>query len=646
MAEVFFNCIEKLGNEKISELKDLLKFTRWTLNFEFEYPSHQHIVPLHKEQLVLIGCSGIHVPCGKASHPILGCSIARYFQFPSVLEDLTIYEKDQLNTICSNVAVEWETEGSVLILLDDENNVVDFVKVKAWWYILLRSIREKVRKIKTPDTLSSTCEAIVKRIKALTRAMKIGEDYSKCFIHYGTKFAEWLCEIDEFGNLPKMEKVVDLYPTLWENFLKENNLPLDSSLIEVFKKSPDFNSNSSEGEKYSRANLPLLILMQGIPGIGKSYLAKKLSETLNNNGFRSRDIAQDDFVAEHTLKKSGAACLNYIRGALIRREFKCIILARNNSNIQQYRSYLDLDSEGICRVVFISPKELDGGRIKEAVLLSVAGVLYRQNSDESHPTDDMETCALASLPLKFFGSFNIHPSAFRVPVMKDEPITIPNPSKFDSVISNFKSKGFKAKDISASELKDLGIDDNNKLKHYLTFRRDINDMTAECFNFIKEIIAKDTPIPGSYLSVRLHSDSSNNLMTFASTFFKDSTIPRDWNTSCDHVTLIHSNSYFTSNEKVQLWENIQSKIGCQISIRPVSLLVNDQLAAIRVDLFDESGENINSLVDSNIPHVTIACAPGVKAYESGLRIVEASNLTDVSNEAPFSGEIDLIDFSN
>ena len=218
---------------------------------------------------------------------------------------------------------------------------------------------------------------------------------------------------------------MDKYPILWLDFLKSKNLPIDSTIIDPFKNEKDneetnLKQQQQEEEedeynsKYSRSSLPLLILLQGIPGIGKSYLAKKLSEKLNNEGISTKDVAQDDFVADVGLKNSGKACQKYIRDTLIKKEYDCIILARNNANAQQYSNYVDFDSDGLCRVLFICPKELST-RLEEAVLMSVASVLYRQsNSNELHPTDDMEKQALASLPLKFFGAMKIHPSAFPI----------------------------------------------------------------------------------------------------------------------------------------------------------------------------------------------------------------------------------------
>lgn len=55
--------------------------------------------------------------------------------------------------------------------------------------------------------------------------------------------------------------------------------------------------------------IPLVILMQGLPGMGKSFIAKNIVEDLRKTGISAADVAQDDFVEKFGQKKSGSACL-------------------------------------------------------------------------------------------------------------------------------------------------------------------------------------------------------------------------------------------------------------------------------------------------------------------------------------------------
>jgi hypothetical protein len=47
--------------------------SRVTMNFEFESPDHQHLVPLSARRLVLIGVTGAHI-AATAGHPCLGAA--------------------------------------------------------------------------------------------------------------------------------------------------------------------------------------------------------------------------------------------------------------------------------------------------------------------------------------------------------------------------------------------------------------------------------------------------------------------------------------------------------------------------------------------------------------------------------------------
>jgi len=292
----------------------------------------------------------------------------------------------------------------------------------------------------------------------------------------------------------------------------------------------------------------------------------------------------------------------------------------------------------------VCPAELKT-RLDEAVLMSVAGVLHRQSSsDESHPTDDMEACALASLPLKFFGSLNVHQSAFLIPVMKEGAIEVPKDEKFQNLLKRFQSKGFRAPDVTAADLKTMKMDDQVNIAKYLEARRDIGEITNQTFQFVNHILAKNTPLPGSYYSVALRSECSNRLIQYIEAYFPEGSIPKEWNISCDHVTIMHANSYFDSPKMVEQWEYVGRGVGTEISILPVSLLVNEKLAAMKVScVVTEKDVSIDKYVVSKIPHITIACAPRIKAYMAGEEFKQApeSALIDVSAEPRMYGTITL-----
>lgn len=235
MANLFFQkYLSPMNEEKQQELKSFLITTRVTMNFEYESPQFQHVVPLHEEKLVFIGITGYHIE-GAAAHPVLAAAIASYFGFPSVLEDWKEYHKSQLDEECDKIVHRWGIEGSVLVLLDDSNRVLDLIKVKTWWYVLLRAIREKVRR-------NSDVGAIRKRLNVLQSEMQMDPDFVSTFIILGEKFARWINSYPARKTLAQKE-----YPAAWSEFLKQNKLPSDKSLL-TFKNMECTTNEPSEKE--------------------------------------------------------------------------------------------------------------------------------------------------------------------------------------------------------------------------------------------------------------------------------------------------------------------------------------------------------------------------------------------------------------
>lgn len=236
MAESFFSTLEKMGKEKEEQLRELLALTSWTMNFEFESTKHQHVVPLYEDKLVLINLTGVHLRA-KNMHPIFTKAVGDYFNFSHVLPNTTTYPKSEVDAKCQEIVYGWNYEGAVLVLLNEKKEVVDLVKVKTWWYVLLRAIREKVRRVKE-TTDQETIQKLKKRLKELKTSMTISEEYIEIFTNLGSKFVEWIIEPGK----NRMDLFKEKYPILWLDFLKENNLPLDQKLINFISNKQEMDS--------------------------------------------------------------------------------------------------------------------------------------------------------------------------------------------------------------------------------------------------------------------------------------------------------------------------------------------------------------------------------------------------------------------
>ena len=386
----------------------------------------------------------MHVGEGKSVHPMVGAAMARYFGFGSVLDDVTVYCKDDLDKACQKISKRWISEGSVIILLDDDNKVVELVKVKAWWYVLLRAIREKVRGISTLSQLTSLYPRIHKRMMEIERDMEVESSYTYQFSRLGVLFAEYLY-LHHLSKGVENRQIMDSYPSYWSSFLRFHCLPEDESLLNA-----EINVKmTSMREVISR--LPLVILPQGIPGIGKSMLAKRMVEMMNERGIPSYQIAQDDFADK---KNSGQECFDHVADLLSSSSYRLIVLARNNSSLRQYQKYLSLERSNLCKISFISPIELaiHHTRREEALLMCIASVIHRKITNDPHPTNSLDIGELASLPLRFINDFHPSSSAFLFSSMN------PSPSSSMNISSPSAVTGKPGDGIDGDRMKDEGGD--------------------------------------------------------------------------------------------------------------------------------------------------------------------------------------------
>lgn len=594
MANHFFDVLESKSPELRAELKEFLDLTKMTLNFEFESPQHQHLEPIYEKKLVFISFTGIHVP-GMCLHPIFVKAFGDYFSIPHVLTDSTEYPKDQAETQCETICRQWGKEGSVLILLDANRRVIDFVKVKTFWYIYLRAIREKLKNMKSTSQFLQICKTIIERLKLLEGKMKIPSNYTELFIRLGTNFALWLCE-----DLNKRrEQLAATYPICWIQFLHSLSLPLDASILQS-KNLPTmpFEVNNSA--------LPLLVMLQGIPGLGKSASAQLCVDLLNEKQIPSIQVAQDDFSGNN----SGKLCLEHVKNLLIEKKHQVVILARNNASIDQYRKYLSLETDGLCKFLFIAPKEYQT-RQEAFVYMCIVSVIYRKFSDDSHPTSQMELGDLASLPLKFCSEFKVHPSAIQMKTMFDEQkLSIPDENCLSHLIQTFKKEGFKGKSLTENDISSLKLNNPHFLKEYLhQSHLPLETVANNMASIIQRWANADIPFLGSYLRATITLNDSKILEDACQSFIK-----KDFLVYASHVTLVHSFDYFRNPD---LWFKVYTQIGKPLYLSNFRLAVEpEKIVTLVVDLTDKDGNNMNSLIYSGYSHVTIATAPKVEPFYS------------------------------
>jgi hypothetical protein len=123
-------------------------------------------------------------------------------------------------------------------------------------------------------------------------------------------------------------------------------------LLQYSKESDDFGNpnNIDSNETWNCVyDTRLVVILQGIPGLGKSLLASHLVESFSNIVI---SIEQDSFNG------NGQKCQKAFKKLLENPQYKIIILARNNENIKQYARYTELADSYNCKVLAIYPEEM------------------------------------------------------------------------------------------------------------------------------------------------------------------------------------------------------------------------------------------------------------------------------------------------
>lgn len=134
-----------------------------TMIAEFEDMESQHITLLRETRIVLIGMNNPHllqnfkVPI---THPLLTHLFGEIFGFHSVIPNLNFRKQTEYPAALREICTRDGDEGDVLLLFKKSGSL-EQVKVKSAWYILLRSLREILKRAKT---IEEAYECIDKRI--------------------------------------------------------------------------------------------------------------------------------------------------------------------------------------------------------------------------------------------------------------------------------------------------------------------------------------------------------------------------------------------------------------------------------------------------------------------------------------------------
>jgi len=151
-------------------------------------------------------------------------------------------------------------------------------------------------------------------------------------------------------------------------------------------------------EKIDCNQQKLVVLWQGMPGLGKNYIGERVSDMLCRNGIISQWMDQDSFVKDHG-NKAGAVALKHFSDLLGDPFNEVVMVLRNNADESQYRKYINTAKEFDWQIMMLYPSEIvDTTDRARLVATCMSAVINRTD----HPTFDTITKAKRAMLVTAF----------------------------------------------------------------------------------------------------------------------------------------------------------------------------------------------------------------------------------------------------
>ena len=227
-AKSFMKLLNSIAKDKREILQNLLHYTKITAICEILQPSYQHIVHIKgKENTIvfLAFCSSFNKDSLTAFPPHVTCKVMETLNMiiPNyqVIKAGGKEETEKINEIRSRE----NSEGMVLYYLNEQNQTIGLLKVKTFWYILLRALREKLNfhfKLKEKEGFAANnnklIEKINKRYDEIQKWLGLTNDRINGWKEIAEKFVSWL-NIEENKDGPiRAVDIKSQFPIYWNKF--------------------------------------------------------------------------------------------------------------------------------------------------------------------------------------------------------------------------------------------------------------------------------------------------------------------------------------------------------------------------------------------------------------------------------------------
>lgn len=481
--------------------------------------------------------------------------------------------------------VKTYTEGSVLhYRLDGET--VQIQKWKTPWYVLIRMLREVIRgatrgggrNANGTERLARTYRTRIReRILQRNTWLKLPPGMVAIWYRLLCDFVRWMLQeqIDPAGVGFDAERSCPGMGILWKDYMAVS--PFGDPEVE-FRAPGTRWATMTLDEAFPLPNR-LLVVMQGIPGIGKNTVGEAAATQLNR-GRRPDDpvattLDQDRFLVEPyklPQRRTGPRCLEELEGLMTDPSYaslQYIFLMRNNANPSQYSAYTRLARDCGWKTLAVTPTEL-----------------LKPNGPESDALVKICTEAVAS--------------------RTDHPMNVltPDPKSRQQVVDFFRGS-FVPATVAG------GLDLVSKISwcDQTANRRPVSEITTELVQLVEHHRTRD-PEP-LYISLPLPTSAElKSKLREQMPEMSDSSKVVEY---MEHVTLCYSDRIHSHSA---LWEQLQQMRGRRIRCRvgeihgffsQTSRECDTEINAVTatVHLTDaETGENLAHLAASGYPHLT------------------------------------------
>ncbi|XP_077983154.1 uncharacterized protein LOC144437995 [Glandiceps talaboti] len=226
--------LEEMTEDCRKRLLSFLCHSHFTAIFEILQPSHQHVEDLsylkEPEVKFITWTTSVLEPQDQSQlsslSPHVSIQIARALGLSTVQYD--IIPIIQLDERMKTVREGYQYEGEVFYFLDASKSVIGLLKKKTIWYIIVRAIREKVRRAcysyaKSTNFIKSQYSAkICSRINEIQKWLGLDDESTEAWKKLATGFLDWSIKGMKNSSVRK-DQIADLFPVVWNRYLSDTD---------------------------------------------------------------------------------------------------------------------------------------------------------------------------------------------------------------------------------------------------------------------------------------------------------------------------------------------------------------------------------------------------------------------------------------